>query len=112
MQSLDKIFQYHAPTCAQVKVYERLREAFLKYAEDLTTERILDDRGELILELAYEDMRRTLDELVPMDSDGYEQALKLIDQAYDIARDPNRAIVLLVQGASMYSNAAVALSKD
>ena len=105
---LSHIFKHHSPTCAQVKVYEKLREAFREYAEALTTERVLNEEGDLVLELAYEDIIRVINELVP-DSPEYDQAVKYIDQAYDLAIDPNRAIVQAIQAACYFANAAVAL---
>ena len=107
--NLDHIFQYHAPKPGQPEKYERLRAAAKKYAEALISQRVLDEDDNLVIELSYEDYVRVLNELVPTDSVEYGQAMKFIDQAYDIAVDPDRAIVLLVQGASMFANAAVAL---
>ena len=110
MQSLDHIFQYHAPTCAKLKVYEALRPAFKEYAEALTSEKILDEDDELVMELAYENITRIVHEIVPIDTPEYDKVIKLIDEAYDVAIDPNLAIVQLVQSASMFANAAVALN--
>jgi hypothetical protein len=112
MQSLDHIFQFHPATCSKSKAYDRLRSAAKAYAEALISEKILDDQDDLVIEMAYEDYIRTLNELVPTDSPEYLQAVKYIDQAYDLAVDPNRAIVLLVQSASYLANAALALSPD
>lgn len=108
---LTQIFTYHAPKPGQPEKYETLRAAAKKYAEALTSDHILDEDDNLVIELAYEDYVRVLNELVPTDSLEYEQAMKFIDQAYDIAVDPDRAIVLLVQAASYFANASVALEK-
>ena len=108
--NLDHIFQYHAPTCAKSKAYDRLRAAAKDYAEALISDRVLDEDDNLVIEMAYEDYIRTLNELVPTDTPEYRQAVEYIDRAYDLAVDPNRAIVLLVQNASYLANAAVALN--
>lgn len=106
---LDHIFQYHAPKTGQPEKYERIRAAHKAYTEALLSDRVLNEDGDLVLELAYEDIIRAINELVP-DSPEYDQAIKYIDQAYDLAVDPNRAIVQAIQTACFFSNAAVALS--
>jgi hypothetical protein len=109
---LENIFSFHPATCAKSKAYDRLRAAAKAYAEALISEKVIDEDGELVIEMAYEDYIRTLNELVPTDTLEYKQAVEYIDRAYDLAIDPNRAIVLLVQGASYFANASLALSKD
>ena len=109
--NLEQIFTYHRPTELQARRYELLRPAFRQYAEALISERVLSEDGELVIELAYEDIVRTLNDLVPTDSPEYEESMKFIDKAYDIARDPNHAIVLAVQVASMFANAAIAINE-
>lgn len=108
--NLNHIFQYHAPTPAKTKKYETLRETFKQYAEVLISDHDLTEDYDLKLELAYEDIIRVVNELVPTESPEYDQAIKYIDQAYDLAVDPKKAVVQLIQGASMFSNAALALS--
>lgn len=108
---LDHIFTHHVPTPEKIKIYETLRPAFKQYAEALISEKVLDEDNELVMELAYDEITRHVNELVPYETPEYDRVLELIDQAYNIARDPNRAVTLLVQGASMYANAAVALEK-
>ena len=106
---LDHIFQYHAPQPGQPEKYEKLRSAFKAYAEALTSERSLTEDGDLVLELAYEDIVKVYTELVPDSPEG-DRALHFINEAYDLAVDPNRAIVQMVQAASMFSNAAIAIN--
>jgi hypothetical protein len=110
--NLDKIFDYTPATCASVKSSDRIRAAHKAYAEALLSDRVMNDEGELTLELAYEDIIRVYRELTPSEAPETERAIQLINEAYDLAVDPDRAIVLLVQGASYFANAAVALSKD
>lgn len=107
---LNHIFQYHAPTLIKAKKYEKLRSSFKQYAEVLTSDHDFTEDHDLKLELAYEDIIRVVNELVPLETPEYDQAIKYIDQAYDLAVDPKKAVVQLVQGASMFSNAALALS--
>ena len=107
---LNHIFQFHPATPAKAKKYEKLRSSFKQYAEVLTSDHDFTEDHDLKLELAYEDIIRVVNELVPLETPEYDQAIKYIDQAYDLAIDPKKAIVQLVQGASMFSNAAIALS--
>jgi hypothetical protein len=108
---LDNIFTSHAPVGDQIDRYTKLRPAFRQYAEALVSEKLFTEDGDLILELAYEDIIRTVNALVPTDSYEYDQAIKFIDQAYDLAVDPNRAIVSMVQAAGMFANAAIAINE-
>ena len=109
--NLDHIFQHHPPTPVKAKAYELLRNAAKVYAEVLIRDRV-DEDDDLALEMAYEDYVRTVNDLVPTDSPEYLQAIKYIDQAYDLAVDPKQAIVTAVQAASMFANAALALSDE
>jgi 5,10-methenyltetrahydromethanopterin hydrogenase len=106
--NLNKIFDYSPVTCAQVKIFDELREAAKVYTDALVGERILDEDGELVIELAYDDYIQVLHKHLDQDSAIYKQVKEMADKAYEIARDPNEAITLLVQGANLYSLAAVA----
>jgi tetratricopeptide (TPR) repeat protein len=107
---LNHIFQYHAPKPGQPEKYERIRSAFKVYAEALISDHDLTEDSDFNLELAYEDIIRVVSELVPVETPEYDQAIKYIDQAYDLAIEPKRAIVQNVQAACFFSNAAIALS--
>jgi tetratricopeptide (TPR) repeat protein len=108
---LNHTFQYHAPKPGQPEKYERLRFAFKVYAEALISDHDLTEEYDFNLELAYEDIIRVVNDLVPVESPEYDQAIKYIDQAYDLAIDPKRAIVQSIQAAFFFSSAAVALEK-
>jgi 5,10-methenyltetrahydromethanopterin hydrogenase len=108
--NLDKIFDYSPATCSSIKACDELREAAKKYTDVLTSERIIDEDEELVLELAYDDYIQVLHKHLDQDSAIYKQVKEMADRAYEIACDPNEAIVLLVQGANLYSLAAVALN--
>ncbi len=107
---LNHIFQYHAPTLDKAKKYEKLRLSFKQYAEVITSDHDFTEDHDLKLELAYEDIIRVVNELVPLETPEYDQAIKYIDQAYDLAIDPKKTIVQAVQSACFFSNAAIALS--
>jgi len=109
--NLDNIFQYHPPTPVKAKAYEKLRGAAKVYAEVLIRDRVEED-DYVDLEIAYEDYVRIINETIPTDSPEYFQAIKYIDDAYDLAIDPKQSIVTTVQAASMFVNAALALSPD
>jgi hypothetical protein len=106
------IFQYYSPTPEKTKIYEKLRSAAKTYADALIAKRLPDEDSDLALEIAYEDYVRVVNELVPSDSPEYIQAIKYIDQAYDLAVDHKQAIVTNVQAASMFLNSAIALSPN
>jgi 5,10-methenyltetrahydromethanopterin hydrogenase len=110
MLTTDRIFEHTPVTCAQLKIFDELRDAAKKYTDVLTSERIFDEDGELVLELAYDDYIQVLQKYLDQDSAIYKQVKEMADKAYEIARDPNEAITLLVQGANLYSLAAVALN--
>ena len=104
---LDKTFRFHPPTDDQIKKHERLTAAFLEYAKRLTNDRPMDEDTELMMELAYEDIIRVVNESIHTDCDEYERTTDMINHAFTIAKDPNRAIVLLIQGALMFAKASV-----
>jgi hypothetical protein len=108
---LDHIFTFHPPVGDQIDRYSKLRPAFKAYAEALLMDRVMNEDGELTLELAYEDIVRVVTELTPSESPEVDQAFHYINRAYDLAIDPDRAIVQAVQAAAMFANASVALEK-
>ena len=110
MYSLENIFTFHAPKNDQAERYEKLRAAAKEYAEVLIRDRT-DEDDEYDLECAYEQYIRLINELIPTDCPQYDCAIKYIDEAYDLAVDSKLAIVKLVQAASMFTTAAIAINE-
>jgi hypothetical protein len=87
--------------------FDLLQASFKQYTEALVSPRSHDEDHNLAIELAYDDIVRVMNANTQNDNPNYEQAIKFLDQAYDLSLDPNPLITVLVNGALTFASMAV-----